>query len=193
MRMMTRSWNFTLTTWSKCCNFTVTIVAKTWNGIVWLTEWVLEEVALMAEWIWAETTWLDEGIWDRATWLAEWVWDKLIWLGERIWDGITWTGKPFVPVFNYVIHVVAKFYSGYLESKGGVYLKSSLRPLRGSFPTTLSTHKSKVIRKTLMFLYDTIFLPIKDGTIVLYRLIYSALHLHISLYNCLKPDTDRNV
>ncbi|KAL9970243.1 hypothetical protein ACROYT_G022583 [Oculina patagonica] len=97
-----------------------------WNGMEWMTEciwncitWIVElmgnGVAWMGNSIWNGVKWMGKSILNCVTWVGKPLWNCVTWMVERMWIGISWTGKLFIPAFNYVTDVVAKFYDDNLD------------------------------------------------------------------------------
>ena len=137
--LMTRVWDFTVTTtsrardstvamatqeWNKFHSITMIMTSRIWNGAIWMADWIWDKLIRLAEWIWDGVEWLAEWIWDELTWLAEWTWNGITWLAGCIWDGVTWAGNPFTVKLNYVTDVAAKFSGECLDSKwrNGLYV-----------------------------------------------------------------------
>ena len=110
--LITRIWNFTVTSATKAQDFTITLISGVWNkrgsltevvtGKVWsVLEYIsigsLEWIRSIATWISEKTftalTWLSDLTWRGAKWFGPMTWNCIQWLAEFLWDEVQWLAE----------------------------------------------------------------------------------------------------
>lgn len=110
--LITRIWNFTVTSATRAQDFAITLISGVWNkrgsltevvtGKVWsVLEYIsigsLEWIRSIATWISEKTftalTWLSDLTWRGAKWFGPMAWNCIQWLAEFLWDEVQWLAE----------------------------------------------------------------------------------------------------